>query len=128
MFYRQGALFFVVIFLLAAAAPLKAGAFPAVLHGEILDVHEDEGKVRVAAGGGMLILELASQCRIVRGCQQASLAALRPIQPGWYQDGLFVLNSEGRVVEIIVNYTIKEEAGFLVLYDIFGKIKMREPL
>ncbi len=125
LFYRA-ALLSLVIFLLAA--PLGAAYQPQVIHGDILEVHQEEGKVRIASSAGMLILELASPCRIVRGRQEVSIAALRPIQQGWYQDGLFVLNSAGQAVEIIVSYAVREEDGFLVLYDIFGNIKMREPL
>ena len=84
--------------------------------------------MRVLTGHGMLILELDAGCRIMRGLQEISCTALRPVYPGWYQDGLFMLNSEGRVVEILANYSIREQAGFLVSYDIFGEIKMMEPL
>ncbi|MGI6148300.1 MAG: hypothetical protein ACOYEU_02970 [Limnochordia bacterium] len=108
--------------------PTDAGCHPAVVHGDILDVHPQAGKVRVLTGHGMLILELDAGCRIMRGLQEISCTALRPVYPGWYQDGLFMLNSEGRVVEILANYSIREQAGFLVSYDIFGEIKMMEPL
>jgi len=118
-----------LLLLTFTAASLPAEAFhPGAVHGDILEVHAEERKVRVAAPGGLLILELRPDCRLVRGCQPVTASALRPVKEGWYQDALFVLDSEGRVVEAIVNYTIREEAGFLVLYDIFGNIKMQEPI
>ena len=63
--------------------PTDAGCHPAVVHGDILDVHPQAGKVRVLTGHGMLILELDAGCRIMRGLQRsAAQRCARCIQGG----------------------------------------------
>ena len=108
---------------------VSADAFcPPAVHGDILEVFPEQNKIRVLTDDGMTILELDPNCEIFRGTQEISVYALRPVAEGYYQDGLFLFNASGQVMEIFVNYSMQEEAGYLVFYDIFGEIKMREPL
>lgn len=126
--FRKAIIFAGVIGIVLLFGVSVQGYHPRAVHGEILDILPEQGKVRLMTNRGMLILELELSCLVFRGGQNVTLESVRPIQPGWYQDGIFLLNSSGRVVEVFVNYNLQEEAGFLISYDIFGEIKIMEPL
>ena len=125
--FRKALMIFAAISIVVLGSFSAHAYHPSALHGDILDVLPEQGKIRLQTKKGMFILELEPSCQISWG-QSVTLAAVRPIAPGRYQDGIFLLNSSGRVREIFVNYNLQEEAGFLISYNIFGEIKMMEPL
>ncbi len=94
-----------------------------MVHGDIVQVLTEEHKLLLASNGQEVYLVLEEDCRIFRQGAPATLASLRPVGPGAYQDALCWINPQGRVGLLLVNYHVEEENGMLVAYDIFGNRK-----
>lgn len=121
----------VIVFALMALAPQTAfGNSTSFKYGEIIEVFPEQHKVRVVIGGQMDIFVLDSSAQIYRNSIPTSLVSARPIAEGCFQDGLFFFNDQGRVVLMLVNYTIDEiqdqSGAYLIYYDIFGTVKDME--
>lgn len=112
------------LFCLLCTAPVQAKNVEwSLIHGEVLQVFEAEKKILLATEGQILILELETDCELFRLGQATSLRSLRPVSSDRFQDVLCWVNPFGFVGCLWANYTIKEEKGNLVNYDIFGKQK-----
>lgn len=94
-----------------------------MIHGEVLQVYPQQAKILLANNGEKKIFLLEENCQILRQGSPASLNSMRPIAPDAFQDVLCWFNARGLISHIFVNYSVQEEDGILVSYDIFGNKK-----
>ncbi|HKM43101.1 MAG TPA: hypothetical protein VJZ70_03815 [Limnochordia bacterium] len=114
-----------VIGLLLFITPTTLGQAHAwkMVHGDVLQVSVDQHKILVDVGGESKIFVLEEDCQILRLGVPTSLDSLRPVTEEAFQDVLCWLNGQGRVAYVLANYSVSEEDGTLVAYDIFGNPK-----
>lgn len=112
-----------LILLLASNQAMAQGAQWMLVHGEVLQVFPEEYKLLLACAEEQRLLGLTEDCRIFREGEPVTLASLRPVGPGAFQDALCWINPQGLVGLILVNYWVVEEDGLLASYDIFGNPK-----
>ncbi|NLJ81304.1 MAG: hypothetical protein GX335_09805 [Firmicutes bacterium] len=116
--------FCLLLFLLPLTASAQTGDSQwRLIHGNVQQVLAAENKILLENEGERRILQLEADCLILRLGKEASLASLRPISGEDFQDVLCWVNPQGFVSFLLINYTILEEKGVLVNYDIFGNVK-----
>lgn len=114
------AIVLVLIFASPSLAQLNAWK---MVHGEVVQVFPEHHKLLLEIEGQKQIYELSQDCKILRLGSQVALSSLRPITPNSFQDVLCWVDHRGVVSYILVNYSVQEEDGRLVAYDIFGNLK-----
>ncbi len=94
-----------------------------MVHGEVVQVFADQHKIMLESSGQQRIYLLDADCQILRLGVPVSLESMRPIASNAYQDALCWINPQGLIGHVMVNYTVREQEGILVSYDIFGNLK-----
>ncbi|NLL41815.1 MAG: hypothetical protein GX251_00575 [Firmicutes bacterium] len=115
----------ILVFGLVLTFSVGVSAAPAwkIVHGDVLQVFPEQHKLLLESGGEKLIYKLDTDCQILRLGAPASLESMHPVAPDAFQDVLCWVNPQGLLGLILVNYSVQEEDGTLVLYDIFGNLK-----
>lgn len=109
--------------LLLLCTSLASGHDWKMVHGDVLQVFPEQHKILLDCSGERMIYELEEDCLIWRLGAPASLASMRPVYPGAFQDALCWVNPCGRLSHVLVSYSVHEEDGLLVAYDIFGNLE-----
>ena len=112
----------VLVLVFLSAASSRAGAWK-IVHGDVLQVFPEQHKILLESFGEKMIYELDAECQILRLGSPVSLESMRPVAPSAFQDALCWVNPQGLLSQIWVNYSVREEDGMLVHYDIFGNLK-----
>ena len=91
-----------------------------------MQVFPEQSKLLVQTKQGKHILELRTDCQILRRGQEVTILSLRPVTSSSFQEVLCFVDAKGFVTHLFVHYYVQEYSGGLVSYDMFGHIKKVE--